>query len=375
MNMSIPLCRPSFDEDEVEAVRRVLHSGWVVQGPEVQAFEQALAELHHVRYCVAVSSGTAALHVSFLALGVSSGDEVLVPSFAWPSAANMAIACGARPKFVDVLEHTCNIDPEDLHGRLSDARQADDGVPAVIVPVHEFGLPANMKRVLEAAEQRDMDVVEDAACALGAKHRGQPVGTWGCLGILSFHPRKAVTTGEGGAIVTDDGDLARKCRMWRNHGQAEVEGHRDFVAPGMNYRMTDIQAAIGRVQLQKLPDILAHRGKVAALYLDELQDCPGLSLPYDSEEHTWQTFMILLDRRFDRDEIIRALKDRGIGAGQASVSAHGMQLYREEFGYSWEDLPVSSVLHRYGLALPLYAGMSRDDAYEVCAAVRSVLKG
>ncbi len=219
MAQRIPLSRPFFDEQEAEAVRRVLASGWVVQGPEVAAFEAAIAQLHQARHCVAVSSGTAALHVAYLALGIGPGDAVFIPSFAWPSAANMAKLVGATPVFVDVLPDTYNLDPEDLARRIEDCRQRGWGKPRAVVPVHEFGLAADMDAVLSVAARYSLEVIEDAACALGATYHGKPVGTLGKLGIFSFHPRKSITTGEGGAIVTNDDELAERCRQWRNHGQ------------------------------------------------------------------------------------------------------------------------------------------------------------
>jgi dTDP-4-amino-4,6-dideoxygalactose transaminase len=204
----IPLAKPSFDERELEAVRRVLSSGWVVQGPEVEAFESAIAEMHNARQCIAVSSGTAALHVCYLTLGIGPGDLVFIPSFAWPSAANMAMAVGARPVFVDVLPDTYNIDPADLRKRIQECIEYKWGTPRAIVPVHEFGLAADIDAVLQIAEEYGMELIEDAACALGASYKGKPVGTFGKMGIFSFHPRKAITTGEGGAIVTNDDSLA-----------------------------------------------------------------------------------------------------------------------------------------------------------------------
>jgi len=366
MEIRFPLAKPTFDDREVEAIRRVLAGGWVVQGPEVAAFEETIAAMHGARHCVAVSSGTAALHLCYLALGVGPGDAVFIPSFAWPSAANMAIAVGARPVLVDVLPDTYNMDPVDLRGRLQQCLSQNWGKPRLVVPVHEFGLAADLNVVLDIAREFDLQVIEDAACALGATYGRVPVGTFGCMGIFSFHPRKAVTTGEGGAIVTNDDALAEACRMWRNHGQVIHSGRRDFQQAGFNYRMTEFQAAVGQVQLEKFPAILARRRQIAEQYLAHLKDCPGIRLPATSSEHTWQTFMVVLDEHIKQQAVVEALAEEGIGAGSGSVAAHSQDVYGRAFGYQREHLPVSEQLASRGLALPLYWGLT-DEQVHVCS--------
>ncbi len=372
-SIRIPLARPSFDECEVGAVRRVLASGWVIQGPEVEAFESMLARMHKVRHCIAVSSGTAALHISYLALGIGPGDAVFIPSFAWPSAANMAMVVGARPVFVDVLPDTYNIDPNDLRLRIKQCNNQGLATPRAVVPVHEFGLAAEMDATLQIAKQYNLDVIEDAACALGATYEGNHVGNLGKIGIVSFHPRKAITTGEGGAIITNDDKLAQMCRIWRNHGQTMIDDKHDFLLPGLNYRMTDIQAAIGSSQLEKFPEIMMKRRQIAGYYLDKLADCQGTSLPANKPEHTWQTFMVSLDEDINRSKVIAELASRGIGAGPGAISAHCLKIYQDRLGYTDSDLPVSWGLHRRGLALPLYASLSRTDQQEVVDSLVDIL--
>jgi dTDP-4-amino-4,6-dideoxygalactose transaminase len=371
--MHIPLAKPSFNEREVEAIRRVLDSGWVIQGPEVEAFEKAVAKIQQARHCIAVSSGTAALHICYLALGIGSKDAVFIPSFAWPSAANMAMNVGACPVFVDVLDDTYNIDPVDLRFRIEQWIKERWASPRAVVPVHEFGLAADMNAILKIAEEFNMEVVEDAGCALGAAYRGKPVGTFGKLGIFSFHPRKAVTTGEGGVIITNDDLLAEKCRMWRNHGQVVLEGKRQFQIPGMNYRMTEIQAAIGKVQLEKFPGILKRRKEIAQHYFDSLGEHPKIGLPVNNPEHTWQTFMVVLDEEKDRSFVINKLAKNGIGAGAGSVAAHCIHVYRERFGYNVQDLPISTKLDSQGLALPLYSDMTDVEVATVGRKLIAVL--
>jgi len=364
-SIRIPLAKPAFDEREVKAVQRVLASGWVIQGPEVETFENALADMHKVRHCIAVSSGTAALHICYLTLGIGPGDAIFISSFAWPSAANMAMVVGARPVFVDVLPDTYNMDPNDLRLRIQKCIDQGWGAPRAVVPVHEFGLVAEMDPILQVAKDYEMEVIEDAACALGATYHDKHVGTIGKIGILSFHPRKAITTGEGGAIITNDNQLAEMCRIWRNHGQIVIGGKLDFLLPGLNYRMTEIQAAIGSTQLRKFPDILKKRRQIADHYFDKLADCPGMSLPANQPEHTWQTFMVSLDESINRGKVIAELALRGIGASPGSISAHCLKVYQERFGYTDSDLPVSWGLHKQGLALPLYAYLSLTDQQRV----------
>jgi dTDP-4-amino-4,6-dideoxygalactose transaminase len=380
MSDQIPLSRPYFDAQELEAVRRVLDSGWVVQGPEVAAFEAEITRLHHVRHCIAVSSGTAALQVCYLALGIGPGDAVFIPSFAWPSAANMARLVGAQPIFVDVLRHTYNIDPDDLARRIESCLGEARYKPRAVVPVHEFGLAADMDKVLAVAAKYSLVVIEDAACALGATYGNKPVGTFGKLGIFSFHPRKSITTGEGGAIVTNEIDLAEQCRCWRNHGQRQVNGQRDFFLPGLNYRMTEMQAAIGRVQLTKFASILLKRRSLVSEYLEKLKECPDFELPGEktgdswnsslggSGEHTWQTLMVVLPERFDRGKVLRHLAQDGIEAGPGSVAAHLSSYFQPQ-----PVLPVSELLHHHGLALPLHPGLSIGQVNRVVESLRKHL--
>jgi dTDP-4-amino-4,6-dideoxygalactose transaminase len=374
IDIQIPLTKPSFDEGEVEAVRRVLACGRVIQGPEVEAFENAITQMHQVRHCIAVSSGTAALHICYLALGIGSGDAVFIPSFAWPSAVNMAMIVGARPVLVDVLADTYNIDSTDLKLRLENCIEKKWGIPRAVVPVHEFGLAADMDAIIQIAKEYDLEVIEDAACALGATYNNKPVGTIGKIGIFSFHPRKAITTGEGGAILTNDAEVAEKCRMWRNHGQTLIDGKRDFLLSGFNYRMTEIQAAIGTSQLKKFSEILVKRRQIVDGYLAHLADFPMLSLPADRPEHTWQTFMICLAEQLAREKVIEKLASRGIASGPGAVSAHCLKVYQDRFGYVASTLPVSHRLHERGLALPVYADMTADDVKQVVDALGEVLR-
>jgi dTDP-4-amino-4,6-dideoxygalactose transaminase len=213
-----------------------------------------------------------------------------------------------------------------------------------------------MAAILAIARKHELLAIEDAACALGASYRGRPVGTLGTAGTFSFHPRKSITTGEGGAIVTNDAALAKRCREWRNHGQSSAAGKREFVRPGLNYRMTEFQAAIGLAQLKKLPTILERRRQIAQVYLRELGDSEPIRLPSDHPDHTWQTFMVVLPGESNRTETIEMLAAKGVTAGPGSVAGHlGAQ------APSNRDLPVSAELHHQGLALPLFADLDSSS--------------
>jgi perosamine synthetase len=350
------LARPDLGEEEFRAVVTVLKSGQLIQGQEVARFEEAVCALTGSRYAIAVSSGTAALHVCLLALEIHQGDVVFVPSFAWPSAANVARLCGATPVLVDVLPGSYNIDPESLGRRAEQALSSGWGVPRLVMPVHQFGLPCDIEAVLEIAQRFRMDVLEDAACALGARHNGMSAGRFGRIGVFSFHPRKSITTGEGGMIVTDDEQLAQSCRCYRNHGQAAGF---EFVTIGLNYRMTEFQAALGTVQMNRLPELLRRRKELVAEYVRALASCPLLRLPDTHAEHTWQTFMVVLNSA-DRDTVAATLRrEYGVEAGIGSVDAHSLEMYKSQ--PQWQALPVSASLNRSGLALPLHTGLSSED--------------
>jgi dTDP-4-amino-4,6-dideoxygalactose transaminase len=388
--------RPDLGEKELAAVKRVFASGNLVQGREVAQLESRICELTGARHAVAVSSGTAALHICFLALDLAPGDLVFVPSFAWPAAANIALITRALPILVDVCQGTYNIDPASLRHRIEYSLENDLGRPRLVVPVHQFGLPCDIESVLTIAEQYRLEVIEDAACALGAFHAGRSVGTFGLMGLFSLHPRKSVTTGEGGMIVTDRSELAQRCRALRSHGCAPDS---EFETPGLNYRMTEMQAAVGNIQLageenggeltpgpggRGLDYVLKKRRTAAERYFAELRSCPGVVLPEVSPEHTWQTFMLTLplsehgigavndNSAFHRNRVIESLCDSyGVEACIGSVDTHSLSLYQRQPG--WMSLPVSRQLAACGLAMPLYPGMTDADVNYCARALAGTL--
>ena len=353
----ISLAKPFFDEKEKEAVARVLDSGWIMQGKHVADFETSIAGQSGSRYCIAVTSGTAALHICFLALGINQGDGIIIPSFAWPSAANITHLLGAKPIFLDSKTSDYNLKIDQLEKIIE--QSISDGIRVkAILPVHQFGAPCEISRVLEIAAKHNLKVIEDSACALGTRINGQQAGTFGLAGIFSFHPRKIITTGEGGAIITDSIEFAEKCRALKNHGNLR--------SAGLNYRMTDIQAAIGLVQLSKLKSILSKRKYIIETYLDILEGQDGITLPeyLSNSEYSAiaiQTLMVLLDKDIDRDKIIKRMAEFKIETNTGAPAAHQLPI----FANSPDTCPSATELHQQGLALPLHAAMTKEEARKV----------
>jgi dTDP-4-amino-4,6-dideoxygalactose transaminase len=345
-----------------------------MQGPVVAELESRIADYCGAKHCVAVSSGTAALHVSCLAMGLRPGDAVMVPSFAWPSAANVTRLLGGTPVFVDSEPDTYNLACDHLRTQIERVLR-NGGRPSMIVPVHQFGAVCDIEKVLALADQFSMSVLEDAACALASFRDGRHAGTFGQAGIFSFHPRKVLTTGEGGAIVTNDDALAQRCRGLRDHGNLEQVG--------LNYRMTDIQAAIGLVQMDKLTEILKKRSALLRTYVDLLGPQRGFSLPaYLSGDAkplagriTVQTLMVVLGAGVDREHVLVRMAELGVEAKPGSPAGHLMASYRREAADSDDPCPVATQLHQQGLALPLHPGMTQQDVHRCVEALNQSLGG
>jgi perosamine synthetase len=375
----IRLTIPAIGEDDLQAVREVLASGHLVQGPRVAAFEQAVAEYVGCQYAVAVSNGTAALHLALLALDIRPGDIVLVTAYSWLSTANVIELCGAQPVFVDIQPDTFNIDPACLETALQRLMAVSATAQRVkaILPVHTFGQMANMPAILEVANHYAVPVVEDAACALAATWRGRQAGTWGDMGCFSFHPRKAITTGEGGIVTTENPELARRLRALRNHGLDPDALAPDFIMPGFNYRMTEFQAALGLTQMHKLNRIITARRQHAAYY-DALLSGTPLQTPIvcDHGASVYQSYVVLLpeQRTTHRQSLIKQLKERGI---ETTIGTWHMPLttyFRQRYGYKTGDFPVTDHVFARAMTLPLYEELSARDQQHICEAVRDVLE-
>ena len=367
----IRLAEPDIDDADLGAVAEVLRSGWLVQGPRVAAFEQAVAQRTGCRHAVAVANGTAALHLSLLALDVGPGDLVAVATYSWPATANVIALVGATPIFVDIDPLLWAMDP----AALERAFKVHPSIKAVM-PVHAFGAMAPMPALAAVAERHGAPIVEDAACAIGATLDGRAAGSWGRLGCFSFHPRKTVTTGEGGMVTTDDAGLAHRLRVLRNHGQDPENATPEFVAPGFNLRLTEFQGALGATQVAKLDRLLARRRAVALRYAAAM---PALGLTPQGtlgvEAHSRQAYVALLPARVAprRAAIIARLRDEGV---EAQIGTHHQPLttwFREAGKHVAGEFPVTDDVAARALALPMHAGLSDDDVTFVVDRVKSVL--
>ena len=363
------LARPQTDEAEIDEIRGVLESGYLTQGPKVVEFEGLVADRVGVAHAFATTSATTALHLTLAALGVGPGDEVLVPDFTFPATANVVVQQGAVPVLVDVELSTFAIDPDDLARRITSRTRA-------VIPVHPFGLPADMDPIMEVAASGGLAVVEDAACALGAEYRGRPVGSIGTAGCFSFHPRKSITTGEGGMIATSDGPLAARIRLLRSHGGVREGGRFTFEDAGFNYRMSDILAAVGVAQFRKLDEMLRLRRAVAALYDRALEGVAGVTTPTCPSEstHTYQSYVVLLDEGIDRDRVIAELAASGIETTLGTYALHAQPFFSRSYGLSPGDLPSSYRAFMSSLALPLHAGITSSEVEEVVGSLKAALR-
>ncbi len=374
----IRLTIPSIEEEDLQAVREALASGYLVQGPRVAAFEQAVADYVGTKYAIAVSNCTAALHLALLALDTRPGDLVIVTAYSFIATANVIELCGAQPVFVDIQPDTFNLDPDCLEivlKRLMAMSETARRVKAVL-PVHTFGQMADMPAILELANGYELPVIEDAACALGATLHGRQAGTSGTIGCFSFHPRKAITTGEGGIVVTDDAALARRLRALRNHGQDPDAPSPDFIMPGFNYRMTEFQAALGLTQMTKLDRIIAARRRLAAHYDELLQGTP-LQAPAvaSGSQPVYQSYVVLLPERAAayRAEIITRLKEQGIETTIGTWHMPMTTYFRSRYGYRADDFPVVDQVFARSMILPLYEEMLQPQQDEVVGALQGFL--
>ncbi len=350
----IRLGRPDVGSEELAAVARVLESGQLTMGPLVDELEGLVAAACEVPHAVAVSSGTAALHLAVLALEIGPGDEVIVPAYTFPATANVVALAGARPVLVDVDPATMNLDLAQLPHALTPRTKA-------VLAVHLFGRPLDWE-ALEDAVPDGVALLEDAAGALGARYRGRACGGLGVAGCLSFHPRKTVTTGEGGAVTTADAGLADAIRRGRHHG-IEARGAVDIAVPGTNYRLSDILCAVGIPQLHRLPELLAARRRAAAGYTERLADAVLTPSADPGDEHGWQAYVVQLDRR---DEALAGLRAQGIEAQIGTYALHHLSAYRDQGPFPGADAAFARAL-----ALPLHTFLSDDDLDRVAEALRS----
>ena len=360
---------PYTDEREVEEVARVLATGYLTQGPKVAEFEGMICRMIGSRHAFAMSSCTTALHLALVALGVGPGDEVLVPDFTFPATANVVVQQGARPVLVEVRTDTYNVDVRDLAARLTPNTRA-------IMPVHAFGLSADMDPIMALAQRHGLPVIEDAACALGATYSGRYCGTIGDMGCFSFHPRKSITTGEGGMIVTADETLAQRITLLRSHGGVRTGPYYEFEAAGFNYRLSDLQAAVGVAQMGKFDWVLSRKRELAGRLTGLLQGIKGVTPPVEPGNclHTYQSYVVMLDDALDRDQVIAAMRRRDVETTLGTYALHAQPFFQRTYGYATGDLPGSAKVFRQSLTLPLYPTMLPDDPERVAEALAQAIE-
>ncbi len=385
--MRVPIAKPLFDECEKQMVLKPIESGWLVQGPYVAEFEKAFADFTGSSFAVATSSCTTALHVTLDALGIKTGNKVLVPSFTYVASANAVEYTGAEVAFCDIDLRTFNIDAAKAEELLERDRER---TIRAIMPVHLFGLCADMTGVMSLAERYGIKVIEDAACGFGAYLDSRHSGTFGDAGCFSFHPRKSITTGEGGMITTENEGLAIKAASLRDHGASKSDHRRhmtkggallpDFNVRGYNYRMTDIQGAIGVCQMKKADYIMDSRRDIASRYDISLKEAAGLLTPYvpNGHAHGYQSYVCLFTGGEDlsalsidkidrmsvrRNEFMMHLEEKGVATRQGTHAVHTLGYYWDKYGFKSGDFISAYAADRLSVALPLYAGMT-SQAFE-----------
>lgn len=375
--MKIPIAKTSFTKKEFENILKPLKSGWVVQGKYVREFEAKWCAFTGAKNSVAVTSCTTALHMSLTALNISEGDEVIVPSFTWVATANAVEYLKAKPVFCDIDLRTFNLDVSLIKEKISNNTKA-------IIPVHLFGLPVDMDEVNDIAKKNKLYILEDAACGFGSKYKNIHVGNFGNLGCFSFHPRKAITTGEGGMITTKDAKLAELLRSLRDHGSSFNEFQNDsqpksYILPefprlGYNYRMTDIQASIGSSQMDRAKNILSKRIEIAKLYDEFLNNIEWLKKPFNSKKYTnsYQSYVCLFEpekitlnniRKINsqRNSFMEYLQKNGISTRPGTHAVHALKYYSNKYKIKPEDFPNSYIADKASIAFPLYPELTHKE--------------
>jgi dTDP-4-amino-4,6-dideoxygalactose transaminase len=368
----IPLAKPYFDQEELEEIKTVLDSGWVSQGPKVKELEDKIASYLGVKYAIAVTNCTAALHLALLSIGIKKGDEVLVADFTFPATGHSVLYCGARPVFIDVKLDTYNIDPELIEEKITNRTKA-------IIPVHAFGQPADMDEIIKISKDHNLKVIEDAACALGAKYKDKNAGTIGDIGCFSFHARKGITTGEGGMAVTNDKNLAEKMRHLSVFGMTSAwvrEKSDEFVVPkfteaGYNYKMSDITAAVGVAQIRKLEKIIERKKELAKYWNEKLNEIEFIESPYvnNNVRHVYQSYVSLVDKRINRNKLIESLLKKNVQTQIGTYASHIQPVYN-----SPDKCSNSFEIFERSLALPMYFMLREEDIDMVAKHLKTALE-
>ena len=374
----LPFAKPAFDEKELLAVKEVFDSGWITTGPKNSELETVFCHYTGNKHAIAVSSATAGMHISLLALGIGPGDEVITPSFTWVSTINMIEMLGAKPVMVEVDRQTLLINPQVIEAAITAKTKA-------IIPVHFAGVPVELPRLYAISKRYQIPIIEDAAHALGTRYQQQKIGAQGTA-LFSFHAIKNITCGEGGMVVTDNDEFAQRVRRLKFHGLGMNDNaslpwgrspHAEVLQPGFKYNLPDINAAIALVQMRKLDVFLQQRRDLAEYYLTLLQDSPLLPLhrPHWQHTHAWHLFIVRVEAMrcgIDRDTLMKELHLRGIGSGLHFRAAHTHAYYRQKYPHL--SLPHSEWNSDSVCSLPLFPGMTKEDVDYVCHTLNAILR-
>lgn len=364
----IPLAKPFLDKNELNEIRQVLSSGYLTQGPKTAEFEKRVAERIGSKYAFATSSCTTALHLALVVLDIHPGDEVLVADFTFPATANVVVQLGATPVLVDINLDTFTMDPQDLRRKITPRTKA-------VIPVDAFGCAADYDPILAAAKEHNLPVIEDAATAVGTTYYDRFCGNLSELGCFSFHPRKVITTGEGGMIITNKDTLAERIRLLRSHGGVRSGAWFQYEAAGFNYRLSDILSAMGIAQMEKLTWLIQRKRELAGLYSRKLATIRNIRPPIEPAwgGHIYQSYVILVDKEVNRNRVIERMKARGVETTIGTYALHDQPFFQRTFGYKSGDLPNSHTAFTSSIALPLYPQMSEADLDQVVAALKESL--
>lgn len=364
--MHIPMSSPDITEAEIDAINEVLQTRWLSLGPKIEEFEVAMADYVGAKYAVGVNSGTSALHLAMIAAGIGEGDEVITPSFSFIASANCVLYERGTPVFVDVDPLTGNVDPALVEAAITGRTKA-------IIVVHAFGQPADMDPILAVAKKHNLTVIEDACESLGAEYKGRQTGTMSAAATFAFYPNKQMTTGEGGMLVTDNEDWTNLFRSLRNQGRDVFDEWLNHTRLGYNYRLDEMSAALGVVQVQRIDELLAKRAQVAAWYNERIDEIPGLHKPHIVETTTrmsWFVYVIHCDDAVNRNALIPTLKERGVPTRPYFTPIHLQPFYREKFGCRRGDLPLTEKAGDTFMALPFSSIMTEEQVDYVCQQLR-----
>jgi perosamine synthetase len=366
--MYIPLSSPDITEHEIEVINQVLRTRYLSIGPMIERFEAAMASYIGTKHAVGVNSGTAGLHLCIKAVGIGEGDEVITSPFSFISSANCILFERATPIFVDIDPKTLNIEAGRIEEKITPRTKA-------LLPVHVFGQPCDMDKIMAIAGEYDVPVIEDACEAIGAEYKGRKVGTFGHCAVFSFYPNKQMTTGEGGAILTDDEEWTELFRSFRNQGRGKGGGWLAHERLGYNYRLDELSSALGVAQLERIEELLAKREKVAQMYNQLLANIDQVEIPHISPQviMSWFVYVVRLASGVDRDRVMARLEEKGVASRPYFSPIHLQPFYRQMFGFKEGDFPITEAAARSTLALPFHSSLDEESVEYVCNALGELI--